>query len=378
MKIAINCWILRNKNVDGIGNFCIQTVQWLAQSHPEDEFLLLCDKNFTENYFDFPNTKIHRILPPYRHPLLYIFYMETVVKYFLSAHKPDVFIGIEGFLSLGSKVKQIPVIHDLNFEHYPHDLPWRNRMYYRRFFPLFASKATRISTVSTFTKNDIVRRYAVPENKIDVVFCGIKEKFRPLSQLEIDAARSKYSASQPYFFFIGSMHPRKNLLRLIEAFDVFREKNQSATHKLILAGSILWDDKMFDDILKRVSHRTDIIFTGRVSDEELIYLLGAATALTFVPTFEGFGLPIVEAFQAEVPVVCSNVTSMPEVAGDAAIIVDPFNITEIATAMALLANDGAMRKSLIEKGKDRRRFFSWQQTAYLLYASILKTVNPLY
>ena len=375
MKIAINCWILRNKNVDGIGNFCIETVQHLAKSHPDDVFLLLCDKNFTEDYFNFPNVSIHKVLPPYRHPVLYVYYMQTVVRKFLNKHRPDIFIGIEGFLSLGAKVKQLPVIHDLNFEHYPEDLPFRNRFYYRNFMPEFARKADRIATVSNFTKNDIIDKYGVSEDKIDVVYCGIKEKFQPLSQQEIEYTRQKYTSNNPYFFFVGSMHPRKNLIKLIKAYDIFRKNNSDQNHKLVLTGNILWDDKMFDNVLKNISYKNDIVFTGRVTDEALKHLLGAATALAFVPTFEGFGLPIVEAFQAGVPVICSNVTSMPEVAGDAALLVNPFDEQDIAEGLQDIAASQQLREDLIIKGAKRKEFFSWQKTADLLYQSILKTVN---
>ncbi len=343
MKIAVNCWILRNKNVDGIGNFCIETVQHLAKTHTEDDFILLCDKNFTEDYFNYPNVSIHKILPPYRHPLLYVYYMETVVKKFLDKQKPDVFMGIEGFLSLGAKTRQVPVIHDLNFEHYPQDLPFRNRFYYRRYMPRFARKADRIATVSNYTKNDIVDKYRVAESKIDVVYCGIKEKFHALDCEKIDAVRQKYTDGKPYFFFVGSMHPRKNLIRLIVAYDIFRKNNPAHQHKLVLSGNILWDDKMFDKVIKAISFKDDIIFTGRVNDEDLKNLLGSATALAFVPTFEGFGLPVVEAFQAEVPVMCSNVTSMPEVADGAALLVNPFDENDIAQGLKELADSKSLR-----------------------------------
>ena len=136
MKITVNCWILRNKQLDGIGNFTIETLRPLIAAHPEIEFQILCDKNFTEDYFDFPNTTKHRIFPALRHPVLYVLYMEIVVGHFLRKHKPDLFLGMDGFLCLNSRTKQLPVIYDLNFEHYPKDLPFRNRFYFRTFFKI--------------------------------------------------------------------------------------------------------------------------------------------------------------------------------------------------------------------------------------------------
>jgi glycosyltransferase involved in cell wall biosynthesis len=257
--------------------------------------------------------------------------------------------------------------------HYPKDMPFRNSIYYRTFFKRFAKKATRIATISEYSKKDIINCYGIEAEKIDNVSCGIKDSFWPLTEAEKQAVIQKHSKGNPYFFFVGSMHPRKNIIRLIEAFDLFKQKTNSRNN-LILAGNILWDDGMFEEVFKKIACREFIIFAGRVSDEELRNLLGAAEILTYVPIFEGFGLPIVEAFQAEVPVICSNVTSMPEVAGDAALQVDPFNITAIADAMELLSKNETLQKDLIRKGTVQKNKFTWKKTAALLYDSIEKTL----
>jgi len=155
MNIAINCWILRNKKLDGIGYFTINAISQLIKDHPEIHFQILCDKNFTEDYFDFKNVSKHHIFPPFRHPLLYLYYMELVVSSFLKKYKPDIFLSMEGFLSLSASCKQIPVIYDINFEHKPKDLKLKNRLYFRFFYKRFAHKATRIATISEYSKADI-------------------------------------------------------------------------------------------------------------------------------------------------------------------------------------------------------------------------------
>ncbi len=373
MIIAVNCWILRNKQLDGIGNFTVETIKRLIENNPKDHFLIMCDKNFDADYFNFPNASLHKIFPPYRHPVLYFLYMETTVRQFLKKHKPAVFLSMDGFLSLSSSIKQVPVIYDLNFEHFPKDLKFRNRIYYRTFFKRFAKKASRIATISEYSKSDIISRYGINKDSIDNVSCGIKEKFIPLSISEIDVTRNKFSKGEPYFFFVGSMHPRKNIIRLINAFILFKKQNDSSA-KLVLTGPI-WDDSQIKGLMKEIDFKDEIIFTGRVSDEELKHLLGSALALCFVPTFEGFGLPIVEAFQAGVPVICSNVTSMPEVAGDAALLVNPFNIESISVAMTKIYVDEDLRKELIILGHARQRLFSWDKTAELLYECLLTVVK---
>lgn len=371
MTIAINCWILRNKKLDGIGYFTVNTIANLIKDHPDVQFKILCDKKFTEDFFDFPNVTKHKIFPALRHPVLYVFYMEFVLSFFLRKHKPDVMVSADGYLSLLSGCKQIPVIYDINFEHNPKDVKLKNRIYFRFFFKRFARKAKRIATISEYSKKDIADYYRIDSNKIDNVSCGINSNFSPLDEQGIIEVRNKWSGGQPYFFFVGSMHPRKNIKRLIDGFNFFKQATKS-DFKLILAGSILWSKTEIEDSYTNSPYKGDIIFTGRLSDEDLQKMLGAAYALSFVPIFEGFGLPIVEAFQSGVPVICSNVTSMPEVAGDAALIVDPFSIESIAGGMEKLANDNEFRNQLIAKGHIQKKLFSWSRTAQLLWESICK------
>ena len=371
MTVAINCWILRNKKLDGIGYFTVNAVANLIKAHPEVQFKILCDKKFTEDYFDFPNVTKHKIFPALRHPLLYVFYMELVLPFFLRKHKPDVMVSADGYLSLLSKCKQIPIIYDINFEHKPEDIKLKNRIYFKFFFKRFARKAKRIATISEYSKKDIADYYKIDPATIDNVSCGINSNFSPLNAQEINEVKNKWSGGKPYFFFVGSMHPRKNIKRLIDAFNLFKEKTNS-DFKLILAGSILWSKTEIEDSYTNSPYKDDIIFTGRLSDNDLQKMLGAAYALSFVPIFEGFGLPIVEAFQSGVPVICSNVTSMPEVAGNAALMVDPFSIESIADGMKKLSNDSELRNQLIAKGHIQKKLFSWTRTAQLLWESICK------
>ena len=375
MTIAINCWVLRNKQIDGIGYFTINTLQRIISNHPDVSFIILCDKNFTEPYFDFKNVTIRKVFPPYRHPLLYIFYIEFMLPFILWRIKPDVFLSAEGFLSLLSSCKQVPLIYDLNFEHYPQNLDFKNRLYFRFFFKRFARKATRIATISEYSKTDIVQLYKIAPEKIDNVSCGINSNFYVLSEAERLQARTKYSAGIPYFFFVGSMHPRKNMLRLLQAFNIFK-KQSGCNIKLVIAGAMVWNQSEIFEIYEASPYKNDIHFTGRLSDDELKQALGAAYALTFVPIFEGFGLPVVEAFEAGVPVLAANATSLPEVAGNAAIYADPFDIADIAAGMnKLYENKYGLCAALIQKGFEQKKLFSWDRTAVLLWDTIQKAMH---
>ncbi|HMD00575.1 MAG TPA: glycosyltransferase family 1 protein, partial [Ferruginibacter sp.] len=241
------------------------------------------------------------------------------------------------------------------------------------FFKRFVKKATRIITISEYSKADISSFYKVDAQKIDNVSCGISSNFKPLSNDAIKSIRDKWSNGKPYFFFIGSMHPRKNIKRLIEGYNLFRAQYKTDI-KLLLGGSILWSKSEIEDSYINSPHKDDIIFTGRLSDADLQDLLGAAFALSFVPIFEGFGLPIVEAMQSDIPVICSNVTSMPEVGGDAVLYADPFDVKSIAAAMERMIAEPGLREALIEKGRKQKEKFSWDNTAMLFWNSIQKAL----
>jgi glycosyltransferase involved in cell wall biosynthesis len=169
-----------------------------------------------------------------------------------------------------------------------------------------------------------------------------------------------------YFLYVGSFHPRKNLVRLIEAFEKFREDIPSET-KLVLAGHKMFKTADIFHTWNRMKHKGDILFTGIVSQERLAKIYGGALALVFVSSFEGFGIPILEAMNCDLPVIASDRTAMPEVCGDAAYLVDPFSVDAIAGAMKAIFLDEPLRSTLVERGRNRRGHFSWDRTANLLW-----------
>jgi glycosyltransferase involved in cell wall biosynthesis len=372
MKIAINTWILRNKKPDGIGFFTIHAISSLIKKHPDVKFIIYCDNGFTEKYFDFPNVEKYKIFPALRHPILYFIYLEFILPYFLNKHKPNVLIAPDGLISLNTYVKQISIIHDIYFEHQPYDLPLRNRIYYRFFFKKFAKKANRILTVSQFSKNDIIETYHIDKDKIDIVYNNQSSNFIPLSSEKIQVVKNKYSSGAPYFLFIGSLHPRKNITRLFLAFELFKSRN-NCNVKLLIAGNIYWKNDEIKSIFNASKYKEDIIFLGRVTDDDLRLLLPSALCLMFVSLFEGFGVPIIEAFHSNTPVITSNTSSMPEVAGNAAILVNPFNTEEISNAMIEIYNNENLRLELIEKGNFQKLRFDWEITSNLIWKSIQKT-----
>jgi glycosyltransferase involved in cell wall biosynthesis len=240
-------------------------------------------------------------------------------------------------------------------------------------FPRFARKASRIATVSEYSKSDIANTYHIDKN-IDVVYNGAGSIFKPLQLTDKEATKQKFSHGNEYFFFIGTLHPRKNLVNLFKAFDQFKKTDNKGI-KLVLAGARMWWTDEIRLAYEGMEHRDDVIFTGRVTDNELAALMASALALTYVSYFEGFGIPILEAFHCDTPVITSNVTSMPEVAGNAAVLIDPFSITSIADAMQKVASDAAFREKLIVEGRKQREQFSWERTAEKLWKCVEKTAE---
>ncbi len=369
LRIAVNTRLLLAGRLEGIGWFTFETLRRIVSAHPEVEFYFLFDRKPDPQFIFGPNVKMVLIGPQARHPVLFVIWFEWSVRRALSRIRPDLFLSPDGYLSLGSNVPSLAVMHDLNFEHYPADLPKLVRWYYRFFFPRFARKAIRIATVSTFSKQDICRLYEQPLHKVDVVYNGVNERFEPLSPPEVEAVRRQYTAGAPYFLFVGSLHPRKNLTRLFKAFDRYKA-NDTLGMKLLVAGERKWWTKEIDQAFTDMKFRNDVIFCGRLNPIELHLVTASAHVYTYVSYFEGFGIPIVEAFKCGVPLITSNVSSMPEVAGDAALLVNPFDIDDIADAMYRLANENDLRNNLIKKGLERSRMFTWDVAAQRLWESI--------
>jgi glycosyltransferase involved in cell wall biosynthesis len=195
-----------------------------------------------------------------------------------------------------------------------------------------------------------------------------------LSEGQRPEVRKSLTQGEPYFVFISSIHPRKNLQRLLLAYDQFRLRTGSKV-KLVAVGRRFWKNEVLDTTLQEMQFGNDVIFTGHLEQAQLSNVLGGALALVYVSYFEGFGVPIVEAFQCGVPVITSNVTSMPEVAGDAAILVDPFRVEDIAEAMVKLHGDEALRNELIAKGNIRASVYNWDDSAEKFWRVIEQTVN---
>lgn len=373
MRIGINTRFLLNKRMEGFGWYTYEVTKRLVENHPEHEFVLFFDRPFDQKFVFGPNAIPVVLFPQARHPLLFRWWFNYSITKALKKYKCDVFFSPDGYLSLRTDVPQIPVIHDLNFEHHPQDLQRKHRNYYRTFFPKFAKKAAHILTVSDYSKQDIVNLYGVPEEKITVAWNGASDAFKALNADEVLKVRNAYSNGKPYFIFVGALHPRKNLKTLLEAFVLFAKQNPEID--LLVVGSDLWSNSSEQPGEHILQFRDRIHFTGHVAFSELTRLMAAAFALVYIPYFEGFGIPLVEAMNCGLPIISGNLTSLPEVAGDVAIYVDPMNAKEVADHMQQLASDPELYQQMQEKSLERSKLFSWDFTAESVWKVIENTIR---
>lgn len=375
MRIAINTRLLVPGKMDGIGWFTYETTRRIVEAHPEHTFYLFFDRRPSDE-FHFADNAIPVVLcPPARHPILWWLFFEMAVSKALRHHKIELFISPDGFIPLNSHVPSLAVIHDINFEHSNDNLRPSHQRYMTHFFPRYARKATRIATVSEFSKNDIASTYSIDSKKIDVVYDGAHSCYRPHSEEEKQAVRERFSAGKPYIIFISTILKRKNLANLLLAFEQVKATDTTGL-KLIVVGNKAWWQDELATAYDNMQHQADVLMPGHVNPDELAALLSAAQALVYPSYFEGFGIPILEAMYAETAVICSRTTSMPEVGGDAARYIDPTDISDIAHAINEL-RDSNLRAQLIERGRQQREKFSWDHTAELLWKSITQIINEL-
>lgn len=371
MKIAVNTRLLRKNAMDGIGWFTYNTLKKITVENPGIEFHFFFDSGVDESFLFSKNIVPHNLFPPAKHALLNIAWFEWSVKRKLQSINSDLFLSLDGILCLGWAGKQYGIIHDLNFYHMPEVLKYSNRVYYNHFIPKYAKKATRLGTVSEFSKQDIIKTLGVAPHKIDVLYNGINAFFEPVSGNVKQETRNRLTNGNPYFVFTGTLSPRKNILGLLKAFELFKVQTNSNL-SLVIAGGGMYKTQELYEYQEQMKAGVDVIFTGRMTDDEMNKAVASAEAMIFVPFFEGFGIPPIEAMQCGVPVIASNTSSVPEVTGDAALLVDPYNIQDIANAMERLYTDTSLQAHLIQKGHIRKTFFSWDKTADLLWESVGK------
>ena len=256
-------------------------------------------------------------------------------------------------------------IHDLSFEHLPQTFKWRSRKQLRITVRRTARQASQVIALSEYVRNDIVNTYQVSPDKIRVIPLAAGDHFRPIrDEEELQRVRQTYGIEGEYMLSVGAIQPRKNLGRLVAAYSHLRgAKPEGKLPKLVLAGKCAW---LYDETLRAIKElelSDSIILTGYVPESDLPALYSGALCFIYPSYFEGFGLPPLEAMQCGVPVIVGDRTSLPEVVGDAAVLVDPFDVHALAAAIERVVSDSNLRARLSVQGLARAKLFEWRETA---------------
>ena len=257
----------------------------------------------------------------------------------------------------------VVTVHDVMFERHPEYFAPAMLAQLRARVPSTMRRASTVLTSSEFSKQDIVARFHLPPEKVVVAYLAPDPMYQPLRDLaRLAAVRQRYGTGERFVLFVGALKPNKNLQRVVEAYVRLRRAD-ALRHRLVLVGAgDIADDATFASV-RGSGYADDIIFTGHVSDEEVVSLYNAAEVFVHPSLFEGFGLPPLEAMACGTPVITANTTSLPEVVGDAAVQVDPLDVEALAGAMARVTGDAGLRAELRARGLERAGQFTWEKTA---------------
>jgi len=351
MKVAINGRFLQSR-LEGIGRYTLELVDHMTQRHPQHEWHIILDRRYDHELFSRENLIIHILYPSARHPLLWQYWFEYRIPRLLSKIGADVFFSPDGYLSLRTEVPTVLTIHDLAYAVRPSDLRKSHLRYMQKYLPQYLEKATSIVAISDFTKASIAKYQPEVSHKVSRIYNGVSDSFRPISDKDKIATRTRWTGGRPYFLYIGAIHPRKNVARLVKAFLRYKEQSNDPS-VLLIVGRYGWLSKDIEQQIKAGISTGDVIHI-KESIEDIETLVGGAICMCYISLLEGFGLPVLEAMACGVPVLTSIDSSMAEVAGPMVTYVDPYDIS--SSQKALLTAHAAK--------------FNWAQTALEVFEKI--------
>src|SRR3989338_3793532 len=369
MVIGIDIRVLGNKTKSGIEEY---TENLLAHLLPLDKNIKfkLFFSSFNSQLPDYewlhlPNVELYKFKIPNK-----LFFLSSSLFNFPKIDKlmggVDVFFSPHFFLtSLSSACKRVTTFHDLSYVHYPELFLLRQRIWHNfEMNPSWQSRfSDKIISVSESTKNDLVKVYGIDPAKIEVIYSGISQNMKRPSVDELHKFKIKNNLPDKFILFLGKLEPRKNIRGLVQAFNAVKDKRNSPDLKLIIVGSKGW---LYDDIFKEIgnsAYRGNIVLKSFIPDEERKFYHGLAEVFVYPSLFEGFGFPPLEAMACGTPVIVSNSSSLPEIVGNAGLLVKPNNIEEIADLISLILSDRKLRDQIVSFGYSRAEYFNWNKTA---------------
>ncbi len=362
MKIGINIRYLERDVFTGIENYILNLVLNLNAVDKENEYVLFCgDKKKLPGEFLAlnKNFRLHVSKFPTSSRVLRLIWDNVYLMYAILKERIDVFHA--PFVAPMLKVcPTVLTVHDLAYLYFPDSYTYTYKLFLKVFLTRSIKIADKIIAVSNNTKSDVVKHFGVPESKIEVIYESADVFFK-VDKSKVHEVREKYGINKDFILGLGLISPRKNFSTLLKAFKKLLHKGVDV--QLVIVGGKGW---LYNQVLKLVSDLnigSKVVFTGYVPKEDLLYLYNCAKMFVYPSLYEGFGIPILEAMACGCPVIASNTSSIPEVCGDAAILVNPLDVDEICERMLTLLKDVSLRESLIERGLRQASKFSWIKTA---------------
>ncbi|MFN2532772.1 MAG: glycosyltransferase family 4 protein [Pyrinomonadaceae bacterium] len=360
MRIAIDAHSVGTQ-LGGNESYATNLIEALAEIDTVNDYVLYVTTSSASERFSgrWPNVTVQKTLP--HTPLIRI---PLILAAELRRHPVDV-LHVQFTAPPFTPCPIVVSIHDLSFEHLPRTFKRRSRTQLRLTVRSSARRADRILTLSNHTREDVIKTYGIASERVRAIPLAPPAHYGPvLQEKELQRVRHNYGIDGDYILSVGSIQPRKNLARLVHAYAYLRNKRSaSKLPKLVLVGKCAW---LYDDTLRALQETQvadSVILTGYVPEEDLPALYSGALFFIYPSYFEGFGLPPLEAMKCGTAVVAGNRTSLPEVVGDAALLVDPFDVQDIASAMENLLDDPDRRSELSVKGLTRANTFDWRETA---------------
>jgi glycosyltransferase involved in cell wall biosynthesis len=358
MNIAVDVRTLLDKNYSGVGEYTYNLLKNIFKADKENKYFLFyntVNKNLIKNLPKFNYDNVFYCGFSYSNKLLNLSFFlfgfpkadEMINKKFkdiLGGGKIDIFfVPNLNFISISDKCRKIITVHDLSFEIFPEFYSLKRRIWHKAInFKKQIKKFDSIIAVSKNTKNDLINIYGIGSGKIKVIYSGIHDKYRVLDKKQLGGVKDKYNLPQKFILYVGNLEPRKNIESFIEALSYVSEDV-----KLVIVGGIGWKKNKIFKTIKNAGAEDRVIFTGYIDDNEKIKIYNLAKAFIYPSYYEGFGFPPLESLACNTPVITSYSSSLPEVVGGRAIIVDPFNISEIKEAIKIaLSEDFLIQKNL--------------------------------
>ena len=285
----------------------------------------------------------------------------TSIPYLMRKHEMDLVVEPCHFgpFNLPASIKRVTVIHDITPVLFPEYHVASSHYFHRMFLPGIVKNADGIIVNSAYTGQDLIKHYPKAEGKVKKIMLGKDQQFVPVKDPKV---LMKYKIDQPYFLFVGTLEPRKNLLSLLDAFEKFKKSSQ-LSHQLVLVGKEGWKLEAFHEKLNASEFKADVKMTSYVERGDLPILYSMAEAFVYPSFYEGFGLPVLEAMACGTAVLTSNISSLPEVGGEAAMYFDPLDSDKMAEQMLLLVSDPKEKERMEKAGLERAKQFNWDKAA---------------